>query len=107
MIHALPGPDDDELWIRAVAVDVTDDAATTTLVRNVVARSGVGGMIETVSNDALFEFELEQVDVARWLDIEQPTPSATDGAQHNPDETAAPGAEVPDWHAPRLDGPRS
>src|SRR5205807_3306013 len=29
-------------------------------------------MIETVSNDPLFEFELEQVDVARWLDIGQP-----------------------------------
>jgi hypothetical protein len=72
VIHALPGPDDDELCIRAVAVEVTGDAATTTMVRNVAARSGVGGMIETVSNDALFEFELDQVDVARWLHIGQP-----------------------------------
>ena len=29
-------------------------------------------MIETVTNDALFEFDLQQVDVARWLDIGQP-----------------------------------
>jgi hypothetical protein len=72
VIHALPGPDDDELCIRAVAVDVTADAATARLVRKVVARSQVGGMIESVSNDALFEFDLEQVDVARWLNIGRP-----------------------------------
>jgi len=29
-------------------------------------------MIESVSRDPLFEFDLEQVDVARWLDIGQP-----------------------------------
>jgi hypothetical protein len=37
----------------------------------VVARSGVGGMIETVSADPLFEFDILRVDVARWLDIGQ------------------------------------
>jgi hypothetical protein len=72
VIHALPGPDDDELCIRAAAFEVTDDAATAAIVRAVVARAGVGGMVETVSNDALFEFDLEQVDVARWVDIGQP-----------------------------------
>jgi Pyridoxamine 5'-phosphate oxidase len=72
VIHALPGPDDDELCIRAVAVEVIDDAATTTMVRDVVSRSGVGGMLETVSNDALFELQLEQVDVARWIEIGRP-----------------------------------
>ena len=41
-------------------------------VRETVERGGVGGMIETVSNDSLFEFDLQQVDVARWLDIGQP-----------------------------------
>jgi hypothetical protein len=71
VIHAMPGPDDDELCIRAVAVEVTD-AASRALVRDVVERSGVGGMIETVTNDPLFEFDLEQVDTARWLDIGQP-----------------------------------
>jgi hypothetical protein len=29
-------------------------------------------MIESVSKDPLFEFDLEQVDVARWVDIGQP-----------------------------------
>jgi hypothetical protein len=72
VIHALRGPDDDELCIRAVAVDVAADAATAKVVREVVARSQVGGMIETVSNDALFEFELEQVAVVGWLEIGQP-----------------------------------
>jgi hypothetical protein len=70
-IHALPGPEDDELCIRARAVEVTD-GATRALVRETVGRTAVGGMVETVSNDALFEFDLEQVDVARWLDIGQP-----------------------------------
>ena len=71
VIHALPGPDDDELCIRARAAEVTEDAVRT-LVRATVERSGVGGMVETVSHDALFEFDLEQVDVAHWLDIGQP-----------------------------------
>src|SRR5918994_614425 len=48
VVHALPGPDDDELCIRATATDVTTDAATSSLVQAVVARSGVGGMIESV-----------------------------------------------------------
>ncbi len=34
--------------------------------------SNVGGMVESVSHDPLFEFDLEQVDVARWVDIGQP-----------------------------------
>ncbi len=72
VIHALPGPEDDELCIRARAVEVTSDAATRALVRSAVAASQVGGMIETVSNDPLFELDLEQVDVATWLDIGQP-----------------------------------
>jgi hypothetical protein len=71
VIHALPGPADDELGLRAIAHEVTDPA-TTAMVRNVVARSKVGGMIESVSHDPLFEFDLEQVDVARWLDVGQP-----------------------------------
>ena len=71
VIHALPGPDDDELCIRAIAREVID-AATRALVRDIVVGSGVGGMVETVTNDALFEFDLEQVDVARWLDVGQP-----------------------------------
>jgi hypothetical protein len=72
VIHALPGPEDDELCIRAVAVEVTDDDAMRATVRDVVLRTAVGGMIETVSHDALFEFDLEQVDVARWIDIGKP-----------------------------------
>jgi len=74
VIHALPGPDDDELCIRAVASEVTDDPSIRirALVCGVVARSGVGGMIESVSNDPLFEFDLRAVDIAWWLDIGQP-----------------------------------
>ena len=51
---------------------MTGDPSARALVRAVVASSGVGGMIESVSHDPLFELDLEQVDVARWLDIGQP-----------------------------------
>jgi hypothetical protein len=70
-IHALPGPDDDELSIRAVAHEVVDPA-TLEAVREVVARSGVGGMAQSIAHDPLFELDLERVDVARWLDVGQP-----------------------------------
>src|SRR5215470_6767916 len=70
-IHALPGPEDDELSIRARAREVGQDAAVRASVIAVVTRAGVGGMIETVSEDPLFEFDIVQVDVARWLDIGQ------------------------------------
>jgi hypothetical protein len=72
VIHAMPGADDDELCIRAAAADVTAEAGTVALVRSVVARSGVGGMIESTSRDPLFEFDLQQVDVATWVSIGQP-----------------------------------
>jgi hypothetical protein len=72
VIHALPGPEDDEFCVRASASEVTGDPAARALVRAVVMPSGVGGMIESVSRDPLFEFDLEQVDIARWLDIGQP-----------------------------------
>jgi Pyridoxamine 5'-phosphate oxidase len=72
VIHAMPGPDDDELCIRASANEVAADIETTALVRNVVARSGVGGMAESATRDPLFEFDLRQVDVATWVNIGQP-----------------------------------
>jgi hypothetical protein len=73
VIHAALGPADDELCIRAIASEVTaDDATTTAAVRAVVARSGVGGMIESVRSEPIFEFDVEQVDVAWWVDIGQP-----------------------------------
>jgi hypothetical protein len=65
------GPPRRELCIRARAREVTDEASAR-LVEEVVARSGVGGMIESVSNDPLFGLDLQQVDVARWVDIGQP-----------------------------------
>lgn len=74
-IHAQPGPEDDELCIRATAIEVSD-VATRAMIQEVVGLSGVGGMIESVATDCLFEFELEQVDVARWLDVGQPGTSA-------------------------------
>jgi len=68
----LPGPEDDEFCVRATAAEVTADPAVRALAGAVVMASGVGGMIESVSRDPLFEFDLVQVDVARWLDIGQP-----------------------------------
>jgi hypothetical protein len=70
VIHATPGPNDDELCIRATASEVTPN--TTSLVQAVVARCEVGGMIESVRHDPIFEFDVHQVDVARWANIGQP-----------------------------------
>lgn len=70
-IHALPGPDDDELSIRARATEVGQHPAARAPVIAVVTRTGVGGMIETASKDPIFEFDIVRVDVARWLDIGQ------------------------------------
>ena len=47
----------------------TTDAQTRGDVSAVVSTSGVGGMIESVAREPLFEFDLQQVDVARWLDM--------------------------------------
>ena len=69
-IHALPGPEDDELCVLALATEVGDDA-TRTMVADVVTRSDVGGMIATVTDHPLFEFAIEQVDVARWVNVGQ------------------------------------
>ena len=71
-IHALPGPDDDELAIRARVIEVGQDMAVRAAIIAVVQPSGVGGMIETVTDDPIFEFDIVRVDVARWLDIGQP-----------------------------------
>jgi hypothetical protein len=72
VIHAALGADDDELCIRAHATEMTDDRDARNAVLAVVEASGVGGMIETASSDALFEFDLDRVDVAYWVDIGQP-----------------------------------
>jgi Pyridoxamine 5'-phosphate oxidase len=72
VIHATPGPEDDELCIRANAIDVSDDQAKRAAVVAIGVASEVGGMIETMSNDPLYEFDIVRVDVARWLDIGQP-----------------------------------
>jgi hypothetical protein len=69
-IHALPGPDDAELAIRARAREASQGARDAVLAA--ITRSQVGGMIETVSNDPIFEFEITRVDVAKWLYIGQP-----------------------------------
>jgi len=71
-IHSLPGPEDDELSIRARAREAGNDPRLRAAALAVVTRSGVGGMIQTVSDDPIFEFDIVRVDTARWLDIGQP-----------------------------------
>jgi hypothetical protein len=73
VVHALPGPDDDELCVRATAREVTGDEATRAAVRKVVARSGVDGMMRSVGSHPLFELDPVQVDVAVWLDVGKAT----------------------------------
>ena len=72
VIHALPGPEDDELCIRARAREVGENPEIRQVVVEVVGHSGVGGMIQTTSVDPLFEFDILQIDTARWLDIGKP-----------------------------------
>ena len=72
VIHAMPGPDDDELCIRAAASEVAADTDTAALVQRTVARSDVGGMVESVRHEPIFELDLLQVDVAWWVDVGQP-----------------------------------
>lgn len=71
VIHAQPGPEDDELCIRANAIEVNEPGARAG-VAVVVSASGAGRMLETVRNDPLFQFDLVPVDVARWANIRQP-----------------------------------
>jgi hypothetical protein len=71
VIHALPGPDDDEFCVRARAYEMPGSSPLRASVSELVGRSGIGGMIESVATDPLFEFDLDQVDVARWHDIGQ------------------------------------
>jgi len=71
-IHALPGPDDEELCIRAVAEEVGDDPDLRAAVRGIAVASGIGGMAETTAHDPLFAFDLVQVDVGHWVDVGQP-----------------------------------
>ena len=54
----MPGRDDDELCIRATAGEIVGVIDAAAMVRKVVARSGVGGMIESASQDPLFEFDV-------------------------------------------------
>ena len=72
VIHALPGPEDNELVIRARATEAGHDAAVRAAIITVITPSGVGGMIQTVTNDPVFEFDIIRADTARWLDIGQP-----------------------------------
>jgi hypothetical protein len=71
MIHALPfGDDDGEFSLRGRAREVTDDA-TRALVERAALATGVGGMIESVRHDPLFEFDIERADTARWANVGQ------------------------------------
>ena len=71
MIHALPGPDDAEFSVRGRAHEVADNA-TRSLVWAAVDESGVGGMIESVRHDPIFEFDIERVDAAHWEKVGEP-----------------------------------
>jgi hypothetical protein len=61
VVHALPGPDDAELCIRARAVERTEDEVTRATLLDVVEATGVGGMIETTRVHPIFELDIEQV----------------------------------------------
>ncbi len=69
-VHAMPGPGDAELAIRAIAREVGEPAVRA-LVAGVVTRSSVTGMIASVSEHPLFELEVVQVDTAVWHNVGQ------------------------------------
>ena len=110
-IHALPGPEDDELSIRARAREAGNDPDLRAAALAVVTRSGAGGMIQTVSNDPIFEFDILRVDTARWLDIGQPgTPRSAGpgrpGASRHPGQISihARSAELGQYRSTGLNG---
>jgi hypothetical protein len=66
VIHALPGPpSDDEFSMRGHAREVDEPSLRAALEREVKA-AGIGGMIESVRRDPIFEFDIERVDTATW-----------------------------------------
>ena len=71
VIHALPGPADDELCLRARGEEVSGEPFRAA-VHAVAVASGVGGMAQTTARDPLFSFDLRQVDVGHWVDVGQP-----------------------------------
>jgi hypothetical protein len=71
VIHALPGRDDAEFSLRGTAVEV-EDPDVLALVYAAVDASGVAGMMESVRHDAVFEFDIERADSARWEQVGQP-----------------------------------
>jgi hypothetical protein len=70
VIHALPGKDDAEFSVRGRAREITA-ADTRAAVQKVVDESGVGGMVESVRHDPIFEFDIERVDAAHWENVGQ------------------------------------
>lgn len=72
VIHALPGPpNDDEFSVRGHAREVDDSGLRAELEREVVA-AGIGGMIDSVREDPVFEFDIERADIATWELVGQP-----------------------------------
>jgi hypothetical protein len=66
VIHALPGPpSDDEFSVRGHAREVDDPGVRAALEREVVD-AGIGGMIDSVRHDPIFEFDIERADTATW-----------------------------------------
>jgi hypothetical protein len=63
-------PEDDELSIRP-AREAGNDPGLRAAALTVVTRTGVGGMIQAVTNDPIFEFDIARIGTARWLDIGQ------------------------------------
>jgi hypothetical protein len=71
VIHALPGPADAEFSLRGTATEV-EDPAVLGLVHAAVDASGVGGMMESVRHDPVFEFDIERADAAHWEQVGEP-----------------------------------
>jgi hypothetical protein len=71
VIHALPGPRDHEFSLRGRAAEVTDPVLRS-MVQDAVDATGVGGMMESVRHDPLFEFDVERADRAWWENVGQP-----------------------------------
>jgi len=64
MMHALPGKNDDEFWIRGRARRVTDDAT----------RAAVTDAAEHTVREAdwIFEYDIQEAMMAYWRNVGQP-----------------------------------
>jgi hypothetical protein len=69
MIHAMPGDSDGEFSLRGTARNAEELRA---IAAGAAEATGAGGLVESAQRHAIFEFDIERVDMAVWRNVGQP-----------------------------------